>query len=971
MTLVRNPSRRHLHMALLLSLITTVLTAADKTDSPVTARWSFEKGTAGWTAVRDCRLSAAENVLTIRCTGGDPPLVSPVKAQAGWHRLTLRARFGGRMNGQLFWATSDSNGFTENRSERFQFRGFRNEWQNYQVFFHTKGNVIQLRLDPGTRKRQIQVASVTLDRQQPPVPTATPVKRIKTLPGFQVELLYSVPIREQGSWVSLATDPKGRLITSDQYGKLYRITPPPLGQSGKGMKIEPINLEIGMAHGLLYAFDSLYVMTNGKGGGLYRVRDTNGDDQYDSVKQLRAVPGGGEHGPHSIVLAPDGKSLYVCAGNHTNLTKIATSRVPRNWQEDILHERMWDAGGHAVGKLAPGGWIAQIDPEGTTWELVSIGYRNQFDIAFNADGELFTFDADMEWDIGTPWYRPTRVCHVTSGSEFGWRSGTGKWPAWYPDSLPAVVDIGPGCPTGIAFGTGAKFPAKYQKALFLADWSYGIVYAVHLQPHGSSYRGTAERFLSAAPLQVTDLVVHPGDGAVYFTIGGRRTQSGLYRLTYTGTESTSPVDARSKTGTKLRTLRRQLETLHRTGPPGVAETLWPHLSHPDRHIRYAARVALEHQPVERWQNRVLSESNPQALIEAAIALARNGEKALQPRLLTALGQLDLTKLTEAQQLGLLRAYGLVGLRMDAPTGRSRQAVLSQIDGLFPGNSARLNRELCQLLSWLRAPGVIPRTLSLLKTAGTQEEQMFYVLLLRKLKSGWTRDTRQAYFEWFNRAAAQRGGHSFAGFLTNIRNEAIGTLSATEKQALAKTLAALAKPNSVPADATPRKFVRKWTTDELLPSLQGGLTGRNYQQGRQLFAAVACFKCHRFAGLGGIVGPDLTAAARRFNNKDLLDSMTLPSRTISDQYQASTFVLENGKTIVGRVANLSGENIMVITNMLEPGKLTAVRRNEIDEVVPSKTSMMPKGLLDTLSKEEILDLVAYIRAGGDPKHDAFK
>ena len=137
------------------------------------------------------------------------------------------------------------------------------------------------------------------------------------------------------------------------------------------------------------------------------------------------------------------------------------------------------------------------------------------------------------------------------------------------------------------------------------------------------------------------------------------------------------------------------------------------------------------------------------------------------------------------------------------------------------------------------------------------------------------------------------------------------------------------------------------------------------------SAAACFKCHRFAGQGGIVGPDLTAAARRFNNKDLLDSMTLPSRTVSDQYQASTFVLANGKTIVGRVANLSGENIMVITNMLEPGKLTAVRRSEIDEVVPSKTSMMPEGLLDTLSKEEVLDLIAYLISAGDAKHEYFK
>ena len=78
--------------------------------------------------------------------------------------------------------------------------------------------------------------------------------------------------------------------------------------------------------------------------------------------------------------------------------------------------------------MAPGGWIAQVSPDGQDWQLVANGFRNEYDIAFSPEGELFTYDADMEWDVGSPWYRPTRVNHVTSGAEFGWRSGTGKWP---------------------------------------------------------------------------------------------------------------------------------------------------------------------------------------------------------------------------------------------------------------------------------------------------------------------------------------------------------------------------------------------------------------------------------------------------------------------------------------------------------------------------------------------------------------
>ena len=180
-------------------------------------------------------------------------------------------------------------------------------------------------------------------------------------------------------------------------------------------------------------------------------------------KRLPNSEGGGEHGPHSVRLGPDGKSIYVIAGNHTDPpTGFSRSTIPTNWSEDHLLPRQWDAWTRCR-KVAPGGWIARTDEQGKDWEMFSIGYRNPYDFDFNADGEIFAYDADMEWDMGTPWYRPTRVVHATSGSEFGWRSGTGKWPAYYGDSLPQAVDIGPGSPVGACFGYGAKFPAKFQR----------------------------------------------------------------------------------------------------------------------------------------------------------------------------------------------------------------------------------------------------------------------------------------------------------------------------------------------------------------------------------------------------------------------------------------------------------------------------------------------------------------------------
>ena len=459
---------------------------------------------------------------------------------------------------------------------------------------------------------------------------ATPAEQVHVPEGFKVELLYSVPKEEEGSWVNLCYDPKGRLIVSDQYGSLYRVTPPEVGSTQK-IKIEKIPAKIGGAQGLLWAFDSLYVMVNSNDrekNGLYRVRDTNGDGQLDSVAFLRNADGNNEHGPHAVILAPDGKSLYVICGNNTRPIEGATSRVAEIWDEDQLLPRIYGAG-FMRGVPAPGGAIYNIDPDGKKWERVTSGFRNPFDVAFNADGEIFTYDADMEWDIGTPWYRPTRVCHGVSGADWGWRNGSAKWPVYYADTLPPVVNIGLGSPTGITFGYGAKFPAKYQNALFISDWTYGKMYAVHLTPEGSSYTGVAEEFMSATPLPLTDAIINPHDGAMYFLIGGRKTQSGLYRLTYAGKESTAPVSGKQANETE-RAVRHELEALHTGDHPDAVSKAWPHLSDSDRFIRYAARTAIEHRPLESWQERALAETNPQASLTALLALVRKVPRTFRP-----------------------------------------------------------------------------------------------------------------------------------------------------------------------------------------------------------------------------------------------------------------------------------------------------------------------------------------------------
>ena len=149
-------------------------------------------------------------------------------------------------------------------------------------------------------------------------PPESKIDKLKLADGFVAEHLFSPSEEQDGSWVSMAFDDKGRLITSDQYGSLFRVILAPIGSTEKP-KIETLKIEgdtakiaMGFAHGLLYAFNSLYVVINNrespkfpKGSGLYRLQDTNNNDQYDKITLLKAMKGEGEHGPHSVQLSPD------------------------------------------------------------------------------------------------------------------------------------------------------------------------------------------------------------------------------------------------------------------------------------------------------------------------------------------------------------------------------------------------------------------------------------------------------------------------------------------------------------------------------------------------------------------------------------------------------------------------------------------------------------------------------------------
>lgn len=817
---------------------------------------------------------------------------------------------------------------------------------------------------------------------------ATPASNLTVPAGFKAELVRSaMPV--EGSWVCMTLDDQGRLIISPQEilrrdgagkvaeGGLLRMT---LGSDGNVTLVERIELPVGSAMGLLHAFNSLYVSGEGaEGTGLYRLADTNSDDKYDKIELLKRFEGtfrpnaNGEHGPHAIVLGPD-NHLYIINGNEVKPPSPLSLTSPhKNYHDDqLLPQLLWPANYTWANGPASGGCVLRTDKDGKEWTLIAGGLRNAYDLAFNRDGEMFTFDSDMDWDDGAPWYRPTRVNHLVSGGEYGWRKGSGKWPDYYPDSVRSTLDIGRSSPTGVKFGYDAAFPRQYRMALYLCDWAFGTIYAVHFTPSGASYKAKSEPFVTGRPLNVTDMEFGK-DGAMYFITGGRGTQSGLYRVAYT--EPVPKVLPRwgmaEQDGSKQRKLRHELEALHGKVDPKSIETLWPHLDSGDRTIRYAARIALEWQDAKLWQQRALSETNANAGLAALLALARITGQETQASLLKALAKWPLDSLSEEQKLDKLRVIELSFIRQGKPEEALRKLAIEKLGRQYPSASDAYNRELCSLLVYLEAPDVVEKTVKLLLSSKSQEQQIHYAFTLRLVKQGWTADLRKQYFAWFLQAAANYHGSSkVLGFLADIRADAVKTLSDAEQVSLKSLIESPLVAASIPTNIPTKDFVKEWKLEELVPHLDAVSRGRSFEKGKAAYLASQCVMCHRLGSIGGAVGPDITAAGSRYTRYDLLEAIVNPSKVVPDMFQNVTVFTRDGEDHTGRILSEDASKVVLQPNPLVPGKIEILKAN-ITKQERSKLSPMPEGLINVLTREEILDLLAYIESAGSQNYPSFQ
>ena len=309
---------------------------------------------------------------------------------------------------------------------------------------------------------------------------------------------------------------------------------------------------------------------------------------------------------------------------------------------------------------------------------------------------------------------------------------------------------------------------------------------------------------------------------------------------------------------------------------------------------------------------------------------------------------------------------LVFIRLGAPEPIVAAAVATRLDPFYPATTAStpeaaerdaLNRDLCDLLVFLRSQTVLAKTIALLKepplgkptAAATNLAELAArnTNVWRCNPGDGDESARHSgnRLRLFAPQSARRldrrsaRASTSAGCATNTKNKVAAAFRSswtTSNKRPTKTPPTPIDLRSTPpacTSHTSRKNFRlplgpgqEYTVDALVALSSAQPAGRNFVAGKRAFAAARCVVCHRFESDGGATGPDLTQAAGRFNLRDLSESIVDPSKVVSDQYRATVIQTESGRQLIGRVIGENNDSITLLTDPEDSTKWVQLPKN---------------------------------------------
>jgi putative heme-binding domain-containing protein len=146
----------------------------------------------------------------------------------------------------------------------------------------------------------------------------------------------------------------------------------------------------------------------------------------------------------------------------------------------------------------------------------------------------------------------------------------------------------------------------------------------------------------------------------------------------------------------------------------------------------------------------------------------------------------------------------------------------------------------------------------------------------------------------------------------------------------------------------------------LAELMRDLPTGGVETGKQVFFGrkAACSTCHRVGDGGGKIGPDLSKVGERRSERDLVEALLFPAASIARGFESQVIRTTDGRTLTGLVVRETAESVFLRTSDQREVRL---RRSDIEAQKPSDQSIMPAGLENTMTRQELADLVAYLRS----------
>jgi putative heme-binding domain-containing protein len=393
-----------------------------------------------------------------------------------------------------------------------------------------------------------------------------------------------------------------------------------------------------------------------------------------------------------------------------------------------------------------------------------------------------------------------------------------------------------------------------------------------------------------------------------------------------------------------------------------------------------------------------------------IALARKADQKDRDIILPMVKKINYNSLSELQQFDLLRAIEIILARMGTPGVQERNDLISYLNVNYPHKASNdVNRQLSKLLIFLEAPDAVAKTMNLMANARDIEneedknfinsadlimrnpqygmdiastlsklpplQQTYLATVLSQAKKGWTPDLQEQYFKWFYNAFSYKGGYSFRGFINLARKQALSNVSKDKfayfNSISGDSIADKPAASLVEGAIRPKGPGRNWSVDEAMKYVDSGITARNFEKGKGLFISSLCAACHTMNDMGGVSGPNLTQLGTRFSYRNMLEAIIEPSKTISDQYGATVFFMNDGNSVLGRLVSEDKDSYQVSQNPFAPQQLREISKKNVSRIMVSEVSPMLPSMINNLNPEELKDLLAYLKSGGNRQDTIFR